>query len=76
MDFKGSLANALYFTVGAVAVGLEAWSDAAETLTAKGTEVVKHGKKVFRDFCDKYDIPDDEDPAVIIEEDLGDLSEI
>ncbi len=76
MNFRDSLANALYFTVGAVAVGLEALADAAETLTQKGTNVVKQGKQVFDDFCKKCDIPDDEEPAVVIEEELGDLSEI
>ena len=76
MNLKSSLANVLYFAVGAAAVGLEALSDAAETLTAKGADIVNHGKEVFRDFCSKYEIPDDEDPAVVILEDLGDLSEI
>ncbi len=76
MNFRNSLANALYFTVGAVAVGLESLAEAAELLTQKGAEVVKQGKEVFHDFCNKCDIPDDEDPAVIIEEELGDLSEI
>ena len=76
MSIRKNLANALYFTVGAVAVGLETLAEAADTLTEKGVSVVKQGKEVFRDFCAKCDIPDDEEPAVIIEEDLGDLSEI
>lgn len=76
MNFRDTLANALYFAVGAVAVGLETLAEAADTLTEKGASVVKQGKEVFRDFCNKCDIPDDEEPAVIIEEDLGDLSGI
>ncbi|MBE6656118.1 MAG: hypothetical protein E7609_04540 [Ruminococcaceae bacterium] len=76
MNFRNSFANALYFAVGAVAVGLEALADAAESLSQKGADVVKQGKQVFDDFRKKCDIPDDEEPAVIIEEDLGDLSDI
>ena len=76
MNLRNSFANALYFAVGAVAVGLETLADAAESLTQKGTDVVKQGKQVFDDFRKKCEIPDDEDPAVIIEEDLGDITNI
>ena len=76
MNFRKTLTNALYFTIGAVAVGLETIADAAETLTEKGADVVKHGKEDFGDFCKKCDIPDDEEPAVVIEEDLEGLSDI
>ncbi len=76
MSFRKTMADALYFTVGAVAVGIEAIADAADVLTQKGSDVVSKGKEVFNDFRNKCTIPDDEDPAVTIEEDLGDLSEI
>ena len=76
MSFRKTMADALYFTVGAVAVGMEAIADAADALTQKGADVVTKGKEVFNDFRNKCTIPDDEDPAVTIEEDLGDLSEI
>ncbi len=76
MDFRRSLSSALYFAVGAAAVGLEAIADAADTLTQKGKEVVKQGKEVFREVCAKCSIPDDEDPAVVIEEDLEGLSDL
>lgn len=76
MSFRKTMADALYFTVGAVAVGIEAIADAADVLTQKGANVVSKGKEVFNDFRNKCTIPDDEDPAVTIEEDLGDLSEI
>ncbi len=76
MSFRKTMADALYFTVGAVAVGMEAIADAADALTQKGADVVTKGKEVFNDFRNKCTIPDDEDPAVTIEEDLDDLSEI
>ncbi|MBE6568065.1 MAG: hypothetical protein E7657_05345 [Ruminococcaceae bacterium] len=76
MSFRKTMADALYFTVGAVAVGMEAIADAADALTQKGANVVTKGKEVFNDFRNKCTIPDDEDPAVTIEEDLDDLSEI
>ena len=76
MSFRKGIKDALYFTVGAVAVGLETLADAADKLTEKGADVVKHGKEVFEDFCKKCEIPDDEEPAVVIEEDLEGLSDI
>ena len=76
MSFRKTMADALYFTVGAVAVGMEAIADAADALTQKGADVVTKGKEVFNDFRNKCTIPDDEEPAVTIEEDLDDLSEI
>ena len=76
MNLRKDIANALYFAVGAVAVGIETLAEAAETLTQKGAVVVKQGKEVFNDFCSKCTVPDDEDPAVTIEEDLEDIPEL
>ena len=68
MSIRNELKQALLFAVGAVATGVEALSDAADVLAQKGASVIKEGKEVFDDFCKKCNIPDDEDPAVIIEE--------
>ena len=75
MSFRKAMADALYFTVGAVAVGIEAVADAADVLTQKGADVVSKGKEVFNDFRNKCTVPDDEEPAVVIEEDLEGLTE-
>ena len=54
MCIRNALVNALYFTVGAVAVGLEAVSEVADELTKKGADVVKEGKAVFTETCAKF----------------------
>ena len=76
MSFRKNMADALYFAVGAIATGIEAVADGANALTQKGSEVVTKGKEVFNDFCKKHEIPDDVEPAVTIEEDLGDIAEV
>ena len=75
MSFRENMANALYFAVGAIATGIEVIADSADTLTQKGAAVVTKGKEVFNDFCKKCEIPDNEDPAVVIEEDIEGLPE-
>ena len=71
MTIGEGLKKALYLTVGAVAVGVESIADAADTLAEKGSSVVKKGKEMYCEARDKRRFKDDEDPAVIIEEDNG-----
>lgn len=68
MCIRDTLANALYFTVGAVAVGLEAVAEVADELTKKGADVVKEGKAVFADTCAKFNVCKKEDAASIEED--------
>ena len=68
MSIRNELKQAMFFAVGAIATGVEVLADVADVLAKKGAEVVKEGKEVFDGFCQKCTIPDDEDPAVVIEE--------
>lgn len=65
---KDTLKNAFYLSVGAVAYSIEAVADAATVLIAKGEETVEKGKVIFSEFREKNSFPDDEEPAVVIEE--------
>ncbi len=69
MCIRDALTNVLYFTVGAVAVGLEAVAEVADELTQKGANVVKEGKAVFADTCAKFTACKKEETAPI-EEDM------
>lgn len=75
MAIRNDLKQVLYFAVGALATGVEVIADTAEILVKKGAETVKQGKEVFNDFCQKCSFPDDEEPAVVIEEDVIDTEE-
>ena len=66
MNVRDTLTKALYLSVGAVALGVEALGDVADTLIGKGEDVVCRGKEMVRDLRAKYTFPDDEDPAVTI----------
>ena len=75
MNVRDTLTKALYLSVGAIALGVEAIGEAADTLIGKGEVVVTRGKEMVRDLRAKCTFPDDEDPAVTIETDDGDVVE-
>jgi polyhydroxyalkanoate synthesis regulator phasin len=76
MNVRNTLTKALYLSVGAIALGVEAIGEAADILIEKGEVVVTRGKEMVRDLRTKYDIPDDEEPAVTIETDDEDAIEL
>lgn len=71
MGIRKTAKNVLYFTVGAVATGMETLSAAADILIDKGADVVARGKEALHALCVETFFPDNGDPAVIIEEDAG-----
>ena len=73
MNVRNTLTKALYLSVGAIALGVEAVGEAADILIEKGEVVVTRGKEMVRDLRAKYEIPDDEEPAVVIETDDEDV---
>ena len=73
MNIRDALTKALYLSVGAVALGVEAIGEMADSLVEKGENVVTRGKEMVRDLREKCTISDDEDPAVVIEMDEEDV---
>ncbi len=71
MTIGEGLKKAMYLTVGAIAVGVETIADAADDLLVKGNEVVEKGKAMYREARDKRRFHDEDEPAVVIEEDNG-----
>ncbi|MBQ9736099.1 MAG: hypothetical protein IJV96_04885 [Clostridia bacterium] len=76
MSVRDTLTKALYLSVGAIALGVEAIGEAADTLIGKGEDAVNRGKEMVRDLRAKYTFPDDEEPAVTIVTDEDDFSEL
>ena len=76
MTIGEGLTKALYLTVGAVATGVESLAVIADSLTEKGADVVRKGKDMYKEALEKRRIKDEEDPAVIIEEDNGENAPI
>ena len=76
MTFGEGLVKALYVSVGAIAVGVEALADVADKLAVKGEEVVAKGKEMFNEIKASRQVSDEEDPAVVIEEDNGENAPI
>ena len=72
MAIRDTLRTAAYFTIGAVAIGLEAVADASDMIIAKGERIVETGKDVFRATLASRAASEDEIPAPVIEEDTGD----
>jgi len=53
MSLKNDMKKALYFTIGAVAVGVDTVAEVTEELLKKSDTVVKKSKKVFKDTCEE-----------------------
>ena len=62
MDIRDALKNTLYFAIGATAVGIEKLSDAAKSLTEKGSVIVSQRKADFMEFCESV-APESKQPA-------------
>ena len=71
MTFTEGLKKALYITVGAVATGIDSLGTIADTLAKKGSAAVKKGKEMYKEAREQRKFRDDEDPAVVVEEDNG-----
>lgn len=69
MTIGEGLKKALYFSVGAIAVGVEAIADAADTLTEKGEEVVTKGKTMVKEVIAKRKTAEDAEADVVITDD-------
>lgn len=63
MTLGEGLVKALYFSVGAIAVGVEAVAGAADDLIAKGSDVVTQGKSMVKDAIAKAKKSDNAAPA-------------
>ena len=71
MTFSEGLKKALYITVGAVATGIDSLGELAGSLAKKGSEVVKKGKEMYNEAREERKFRDEEEPAVVVEEDNG-----
>ena len=71
MTIGQGLKQALYITVGAIATGVDALADMADTLSKKGASAVKKGKEMYKEAVEKRKLHDEDEPAVVIEEDNG-----
>ncbi len=71
MTIGEGLKKALYITVGAIALGVESLADAADSLAEKGSLAVEKGKEMYKEARDKRKFRDEDEPAVLIEEDDG-----
>lgn len=71
MTIGEGLKKALYITVGAIAIGVESLADAADSLAEKGSLAVEKGKEMYKEARDKRRFRDEDEPAVVIEEDDG-----
>lgn len=72
MAIRDTLKTAAYFTIGAVAIGIETVADAADMIIAKGEKIVTNGKEVFRATIAARTVAEEDVPATVIEEDTGD----
>ena len=71
MTIGEGLKKALYLTVGAIAIGVEALADATDSLVEKGSVAVEKGKEMYKEARDKRRFRDEDEPKVTIEEDNG-----
>ena len=71
MTIGEGLKKALYITVGAIALGVESLADAADSLAEKGASAVEKGKEMYKEARESKKIHDEDEPAVVIEEDDG-----
>ena len=52
MSLEKNIKKAIYFTIGAVAVGADAVADVTEELLKKSDVVLAKGKTVFKKACE------------------------
>ena len=69
MTIGEGVVKARYFSVGAVALGVEAIADAADTLTEKGEEVVTKGKAMVKEAIAKAKKTDEAEADIVVEDD-------